>query len=303
MPPPGFHADAKYVMRSLLFVPADSARKLEKSLTSGADAVILDLEDAVAQDQKDAARASAATFLKETASAKPRPRLFVRVNGLASGLTDADLDAVMPAKPDAVVLPKAEGGASIIHLDAKLSAREAMFGLPDASTGIFAFAIESARAMFLTGSYAGASRRLIGLTWGSEDLTLEFGAEKSRGADGGFLDPYRLARTLCLAASAAAQVAAIDTVYADFRNTEGLRREAEDAAREGFSGKMAIHPDQIPIINEAFTPAEKQLAWARAVAAAFAAAPDKGAVAVDGVMYDKPHLLRARQLLARGKVF
>jgi len=288
-------------MRSLLFVPADSARKLEKALTSGADAAIVDLEDAVAQDQKAAARKSAAAFLKEMASVKSRPRLFVRVNGLASGLTDADLDAVMPSKPDAVVLPKAEGGASIIHLDAKLTAREAMFGLQDGSTGIFAFAIESAKAMFLAGSYAGASRRLIGLTWGSEDLTFEFGAESSRGADGSFLDPYRLARTLCLTASAAARVPAIDTVFADFRNAEGLRREAEDAARLGFAGKMAIHPAQIPIINEVFTPTEKQLAWARAVAAAFAAAPDKGAVTVDGVMYDRPHLLHAKQLLARIK--
>jgi len=286
-------------MRSLLFVPADSARKLEKSLTSGADAVIVDLEDAVAQDRKEAARASAAVFLKEAGSAKERPRLFVRVNGLESGLTDADLDAVLPAKPDAVVLPKAEGGASIIHLDVKLTAREAMFGLPDGGIGIFAFAIESAKALFLAGSYAGASRRLIGLTWGSEDLTFEFGAESSRGTDGNFLDPYRLARTLCLAASAAAQVPAIDTVYADFRNDDGLRREAEEAARLGFAGKMAIHPAQIPIINDVFVPTEKQLAWARAVAAAFAAAPDKGAVAVDGVMYDRPHLLQAEWLLAK----
>ncbi len=288
-------------MRSLLFVPADSARKLEKSLTSGADAVIVDLEDAIAQDQKESARASAATFLKEAARAETRPRLFVRVNGLASGLTDADLDAVLPAKPDAVVLPKAEGGASIIHLDAKLTAREAILGLSDGGVGIFAFAIESAKALFAAGSYAGGSRRLIGMTWGSEDLTFEFGAETSRGPDGRFLDPYRLARTLCLAASAAARVQAIDTVYADFRNTDGLRREAEDAAREGFAGKMAIHPAQIPIINEVFTPTQKQLAWAHAIAAAFAAAPDKGAVAVNGVMYDRPHLLRAEQLLAREK--
>jgi citrate lyase subunit beta / citryl-CoA lyase len=288
-------------MRSLLFVPADSARKLEKSLRCGADAVIVDLEDAIAPEQKDTARASAAAFLKEVGAAEDRPRLFVRVNGLDSGLADADLDAVMPAKPDAVVLPKAEGGASIIHLDAKLTAREALFGLPDGSTGIFAFAIESATALFVAGSYAGASRRLNGLTWGSEDLSFAFGAETSRGADGQFLDPYRLARTLCLAASAAAQVPAIDTIFADFRNEEGLRREAVDAARLGFAGKMAIHPAQIPIINDAFAPTEKQLAWARAVAAAFAAAPDKGAVAVDGIMYDRPHLLRAQQLLARGK--
>jgi citrate lyase subunit beta / citryl-CoA lyase len=288
-------------MRSLLVVPADSARKLEKSLTTGADAVIVDLEDAIASDQKTVARISAAAFLKEAAGAHARPRLFVRVNGLESGITDLDLDAVLPAKPDAVVLPKAEGGASIIHLDAKLTAREAIFGLSDGGIGIFAFAIESATAMFLAGSYAGASRRLIGLTWGSEDLTFEFGTESSRAADDSFLDPYRLARSLCLAASAAAKVPAIDTVYADFRHAAGLRREAENAARLGFAGKMAIHPAQIPIIHEAFAPTAEQTAWARAVAAAFAAAPDKGAVAVNGVMYDRPHLLRAKRLLAQGK--
>lgn len=288
-------------MRSLLFVPADSPRKLEKSLTSGADAVIVDLEDAIAQDQKEAARASAAAFLKEAVKAPSRPHLFVRVNGLESGLTDADLDAVLPTMPDAVVLPKGEGGASIVHLDAKLTAREAVHGIGDGATKIFAFAIESAKALFLAGTYAGSSPRLIGLTWGSEDLTFEFGAESSRDAQGRFLDPYRLARTLCLAASAAARVAAIDTVYADFRNTEGLRREAEEAAQQGFAGKMAIHPAQIPIINEVFAPTEKQIAWARAVAGAFAAEPDKGAVAVDGVMYDRPHLLHAERLLARGQ--
>jgi citrate lyase subunit beta/citryl-CoA lyase len=286
-------------MRSLLFVPADSPRKLEKALTSGADAVIVDLEDAIAQDQKESARASAADFLKSAAGPATRPRLFVRVNGLESGLTDADLDAVLPSKPDAVVLPKAEGGASIIHLDAKLTAREAMHGVADGTTMIFAFAIESAKALFVAGTYAGASRRLIGLTWGSEDLTLEFGATTNRDAQGRFLEPYRFARTLCLAASAAARVPAIDTVFADFRNPEGLRREAVDAARQGFAGKMAIHPAQIPIINEVFAPSQEKIAWARAVAAAFAAEPDKGAVAIDGVMYDRPHLLHAEHLLAQ----
>ena len=288
-------------MRSLLFVPADSPRKLEKALTSGADAMIVDLEDAIAQDQKESARASAADFLKSAAGPATRPRLFVRVNGLESGLTDADLDAVLPSKPDAVVLPKAEGGASIIHLDAKLTAREAMHGIADGTTMIFAFAIESAKALFVAGSYAGSSRRLIGLTWGSEDLTLEFAATTNRDAQGLFLEPYRFARTLCLAASAAARVPAIDTVFPDFRNPEGLRREAADAARQGFAGKMAIHPAQIPIINEVFAPSPEKIAWARAVAAAFAAEPDKGAVAIDGVMYDRPHLLHAEHLLAQVK--
>jgi citrate lyase subunit beta/citryl-CoA lyase len=286
-------------MRSLLFVPADSPRKLEKSLTVAADVVILDLEDAIAADQKEAARANAADFVKSIAPTPSRPRLFVRVNGLESGLTDADLDVVLPAKPDAVVLPKGEGGASIVHLDAKLTAREAMYGIDAGATKIFAFAIESAKALFLAGTYAGSSPRLIGLTWGSEDLTYEFGATTNRDAQGRFLEPYRFARTLCLAASAATRVAAIDTVFADFRNPEGLRQEAQDAVLQGFVGKMAIHPAQIPIINEVFAPSPERIAWARAVAGAFAAEPDKGAVAVNGVMYDRPHLLHAEQLLAQ----
>lgn len=288
-------------MRSLLFVPADSPRKLEKSLLSGADAVIIDLEDAIAADQKDAARANAAAFIKGLPASGSRPPIFVRVNGLESGLTDADLDAVLPARPHAVVLPKGAGGTSLIHLDAKLTAREAMQGIDEGATKIFAFAIESAAALFLAGTYAGASPRLIGLTWGSEDLSYEFGGTASRDAHGRFLEPYRLARTLCLAASAAARVAAIDTVFPDFRNPEGLRREAEEAARWGFAGKMAIHPAQIAVINEVFAPSPEKLAWARAVADAFAAAPDKGTVAVNGVMYDRPHLLHAEQLLAHVK--
>jgi citrate lyase subunit beta/citryl-CoA lyase len=288
-------------MRSLLFVPADSPRKLEKSITSGADAVIVDLEDAIAPDQKQAARANAGSFIKSLPASSSRPPLFVRVNGLESGLTDADLDAILPAKPDAVVLPKGEGGASIVHLDAKLTAREAMHGIDEGATKIFAFAIESASALFLAGSYAGASPRLIGLTWGSEDLSYEFGGASSRDAQGLFLEPYRLARALCLAASAAARVTAIDTVFPDFRDPEGLRREADDAALQGFAGKMAIHPAQIPIINAVFAPSPEKLAWARAVADAFAAAPEKGAVAVNGVMYDRPHLLHAEQVLAQIK--
>jgi len=288
-------------MRSLLFVPADSHRKLEKSLESGADAIIIDLEDAIAADQKETARANAAAFIRSLPESSSRPPLFIRVNGLESGLTDADLDAVLPAKPYGVVLPKGEGGASIVHLDAKLTAREAMHGIEDGATRIFAFAIESASAIFLAGTYAGASARLLGLTWGSEDLSYEFGGVSSRNAEGQFFEPYKLARTLCLAAAASAKVLAIDTVYADFRNPEGLRREAQDAADQGFAGKMAIHPAQIAILNEVFAPSAEKIAWARAVAEAFAAAPDKGAVQVDGVMYDRPHLLHAEHLLKQVK--
>ena len=288
-------------MRSLLFAPADSSRKLEKAMTSGADAVIIDLEDSVAAEGKAAARNSAADFLAEAVKLAKRPRLLVRVNGFATGLTDADLDAVVPARPDAIMLPKAEGGAGVIHADAKLTAREAIAGLPDGHIKIVAIATETASALFLAGTYGGASPRLEGLTWGAEDLSAELGAEANRDADGNFLDPYRLARALCLAGAAAARVQAIDTIAADFRNLELLRRETEEARRDGFAGKMAIHPAQVPVINEVFTPTATAVAKARAVIAAFERHPGQGTVGIDGVMYDRPHLERARQLLARAK--
>jgi citrate lyase subunit beta/citryl-CoA lyase len=224
---------------------------------------------------------------------------LVRINGFATGLADADLDAVVPARPDAIMLPKAEGGADVIRADAKLSAREALAGLPDGHIKIVAIATETATALFLAGTYSGASARLEGLTWGAEDLSAELGAQANRDGDGRFLDPYRLARALCLAGAAAARVQAIDTVAVDFRNAAALRRETEEARRDGFTGKMAIHPAQVPVINEVFTPSAAAIAAARAVVAAFEANPGKGTVGIDGVMYDRPHLERARQLLAR----
>jgi citrate lyase subunit beta/citryl-CoA lyase len=288
-------------MRSLLFVPADGGRKLDKAMASGADAIIVDLEDSIAPEGKTAARASAADFLKEAVQAPKRPRLLVRLNGFATGLTDADLDAVVPARPDAIMLPKAEGGAAIVHADAKLAVREAIAGLPDGHVKIVAIATETASALFLAGTYGGASARLEGLTWGAEDLSAELGAETNRDADGRFLDPYRLARALCLAGAAAAQVLAIDTIAADFRNLELLRRESEEARRDGFTGKMAIHPAQVPVINEVFTPTAEAIAKARAIIAAFERNPGMGTIGIDGVMYDRPHLERAKRLLARAK--
>ena len=230
-----------------------------------------------------------------------RPYLLVRVNGLATGLIDADLDAVIPAKPDAIMLPKAEGGAAIIHADAKLNVREAIAGLPQGHTKIVAIATETAAALFLAGTYRGASERLSGLTWGAEDLSAELGAEANRDAQGRWLDPYRFARTLCLAAAAHAEVQAIDTVFVDFRNSEGFRRECEEARRDGFTGKMAIHPAQVPIINEVFTPTQEAIARARAVVEAFAASPGAGVVGIGGVMYDRPHLARAKRLVEEQK--
>jgi citrate lyase subunit beta / citryl-CoA lyase len=298
MPPPGLYADAAEVkMRSFLFVPADSPRKLEKAMASGADALIVDLEDSIALDGKSAARERAAAFVKQAMAAKPRPYILIRVNGLATGLTDADLDAVAPTKPDGIMLPKAEGGASVAHADAKLAVREALSGLPDGYIKILPIATETAAALFLAGTFAGASARLIGLTWGAEDLSAELGAHANRDARGGFLDPYRLARALCLAGAAAAAVPAIDTVYVDFRDEKGFRRECADAVRDGFTGKMAIHPAQVPIINALFTPSAEALARARAIVEAFDKNPGAGVVGIGGVMYDRPHLARAQRLL------
>jgi citrate lyase subunit beta/citryl-CoA lyase len=286
-------------MRSFLFVPADSAKKLDKAMTSGADALIVDLEDSVALDGKARARQSAAAFLKDALAAKPRPYLLVRVNGLTTGLTDADLDAIAPAKPDAIMLPKAEGGGSVVHADAKLAVREATNNLPDGHIKIVAIATETPAALFLAGTFAGASARLSGLTWGAEDLSAELGAQANRDAQGRFLDPYRLARVLCLAGASSAGVPAIDTVYVDFRDEKGFRRECEEACRDGFTGKMAIHPAQVPIINEVLTPSAEALARAQAIVDAFAKSPGAGVVGIGGVMYDRPHLARAERLIAR----
>jgi len=286
-------------MRSFLFVPADSARKLEKAMTSGADALIVDLEDSVALDGKARARQSAAAFLKEATASAARPHLMVRVNGLQTGLTDADLDTVAPERPDSIMLPKAEGGTSVVHADAKLSVREALSDLPDGHIKILPIATETAASLFVAGSFAGASARLMGLTWGAEDLSAELGAHANRDAAGRFLDPYRLARALCLAGAAAAQVPAIDTVYVDFRDESGFRRECEEALRDGFTGKMAIHPAQVPIINEVFTPSAQALQRAQVIVDAFAKNPGAGVVGIGGVMYDRPHLARAQRLLGQ----
>jgi citrate lyase subunit beta/citryl-CoA lyase len=288
-------------MRSLLFVPADAPAKLEKGLGCGADAIIVDLEDSVAPERKAAAREQATAFLAAALQHPARPRLLVRINGLSTGLTDADLDAVVAARPDAIMLPKAEGGASIMHADAKLATREALAGLPDGHVKIVAIATETAQSLFVAGTYRAASPRLTALTWGAEDLSADLGAEANRDAEGRFLDPYRLARTLCLAAAAGAEVPALDTVYVDFRTEAGLRRECEEARRDGFQGKMAIHPAQVATINDVFTPKPEAVARAKAIIAAFAAEPGAGVVGIGGVMYDRPHLTKAQRLLARAE--
>jgi citrate lyase subunit beta/citryl-CoA lyase len=286
-------------MRSLLFVPADSGNKLDKAMASGADAVIVDLEDSITPERKDAARAACFEFLKAHNARQDRPRLLVRINGLDTGMTDADLDAIVAGKPDAVVFPKAEGGASAVHLDAKLTAREAIAGLPEGSIKVLAQAVESAAGLFLAGTFKDASKRLIGMTWGPEDLSAELGAEANRDENGFLTEPYRLARNICLYGAAVAKLPAIETVYVDFRNAEGLRRDTEEARRDGFTGRLAIHPAQVPVINAVFTPTPEQIEKAKAIIAAFAANPGAGAVGIDGKMFDRPHLVRAQALLAR----
>jgi len=272
-------------LRSLLFVPGDRPDRMEKALASGADALILDLEDAVAPDAKPAAREAVAAFLRK-ASTIP---LYVRINPLDGGLAEDDLAAVLPARPDGIVLPKAEGAASLRALDARL----------DGAIAILPIATETPAAIFALGSYGGVTPRLAGLTWGAEDLPAAIGAATSREADGSYTPPYQLARSLTLFGAHAAGVAAIETVYPDFRDLDGLAACAKRGARDGFAGMMAIHPAQVAVINAAFTPGADDVAHARRVVALFAANPGAGALSLDGKMVDAPHLKAARALLAR----
>lgn len=286
-------------MRSLLFVPGDSPRKLQKGLESGADALILDLEDSVASDAKPQARAASLAFLTQTRTLPRRPLLIVRVNPLTSGLIEADLDAVMAGAPDAIMLPKAEGGVDVSHLAAKIAVREAENDLPDGATRIIPIATETGKGVFGLGTYAGATHRLAALTWGAEDLSADLGAETNRLTDGSYADPYRLARALTLFAAASAQVDAIDTVYTGFRDEAGFRAECIAARHDGFTGKMAIHPAQVAPINDIFAPSPQALARADAIIALFAANPGVGVIGLDGEMLDRPHLVRAKRLRAR----
>ncbi len=287
--------------RALLFVPGDSERKLAKGDASGADALILDLEDAVAPERRPEARGLVREYLKARPRGR-RPALWVRVNPLDSADALADLAAVVAGAPDGIVVPKTGSGADVKRLDHYLSALEAREGIAVGSTRILPVATETAGALFNLASYVGASARLHGLTWGAEDLPAALGATTNRGADGELAFVYQLARALCLAAAVAADVQPVDTVYPDFRDLEGLERNASRARMDGFTGKIAIHPDQVPIIQRAFTPTPAELAHARDVVAAFAANPSAGTVALDGKMLDRPHLTQARKTLLRDAV-
>ena len=284
-------------LRSFLFVPGDSERKLVRGMASGADALILDLEDAVAPARKPTAQAMVAAFLL----AHPGPRttaLWVRVNPLDEGGLD-DLAAVVRAGPDGIVLPKVDGPADVLRLHHMLDVLERRDGVA-APIRIMPVATETARAPFALGQYAGAALpRLHGLTWGAEDLGAALGASTNQDPAGGWAPTYRLVRSLCLLGARAAGVEPVETLHADFRDLDGLRRSSLAAAGEGFTGRLAIHPDQVPVINAAFVPSPDAVAHARRVVAAFEANPDAGAVGLDGAMLDMPHLKQAQAVLAR----
>ncbi|WP_293810885.1 CoA ester lyase [uncultured Bosea sp.] len=281
-------------MRSLLFVPGDSARKFARARDCGADALILDLEDSVAADAKEVARHETATMLQAPRSGQ---KLFVRINAFDTGLSAADLAAVMPYRPDGITLPKCDGPDQVRRLGHMLDALEAAHGIVPGNTLILAIVTETAASLFGLGSYRGCSERLWGMMWGAEDLAASFGATANRDA-GGVLPPYQLARNLCLAGAAAAGVVAVDTVAVTIGDLAAVEREAREARRDGFMAKGVIHPGHVEPVNAAFRPSEQEIAWARRITDAFGNQADLGVVKIDGQMIDKPHLRAAERILA-----
>lgn len=289
---------ANQTFRSLLFVPGDSERKLAKAESTGADALVLDLEDAVEPSRLPQAREMVRQYL----DARPQrsQALWVRINPLDSGLALDDLAAIVRGGPDGILLPKVAGPSAVQALSGYLDALEARDGVARGSVGIIPVATEIPDALFTLGSYKHSSPRLQGLTWGAEDLAAAIGAATNRQEDGEYEFTYKLARSLCLLGSHAAGVRAIDTICGNFRDDAGLRKEAALARKAGFSAKLAIHPDQVAAINEAFTPDAAELEYARRVVQAFEQAPGAGTLQLDGEMLDRPHLKRAMQILSLG---
>lgn len=287
-------------IRSLLFVPADSERKMAKAMGSGADIVILDLEDSISVDGKSQAREMARTFLGATLPGwhTGQPRLYVRMNDFSTPFWQADLAALERTLPHGIMLPKARSGEDVHQLSVALGHAEEKAQLKVGVTRILPLVTEVPVSLLQLNTYIGSSSRLVGLTWGAEDLAAELGASANRELDGTFTSTYRLARDMTLITAAAAQVPAIDTVYIDFRNKPGLALEASIAARDGFVGKLAIHPDQVPIINEAFTPPPAEVERAKAIVAAFEATAGAGVVGFEGKMLDRPHLVLAKRTIA-----
>jgi citrate lyase subunit beta/citryl-CoA lyase len=281
-------------MRSLLFVPGDSERKLAKGETAGADALVLDLEDAVSADRIEIARAMVRDYLQGHRD-RSRTRLWVRVNPISTQKALPDLAAIVAGAPDGVLLPKVNSAAELALLDNYLTALEVRDGVAPGSIRVLLVATETARAMFNLGGFGGITARLWGMTWGKEDLPAALGATTNRDESGELEFTYRLARSLCLLAAVAAEVEPIDTVFTDFRDTKGLLREAQAARRAGFTGKIAIHPDQVEPINQSFTPSADEIEYAQRVVKAFSTGA--GTVALDGKMLDMPHLKQAQRVL------
>lgn len=283
------------MIRSFLFVPGDSEKKMTKARGAGADALVLDLEDAVAPDAKPAARALVADFLAQDRSCQ----VWVRVNPLDTGLVQDDLTAVLPARPDGIMLPKANGPEDVAALSELLDPAD-----PEGRIKILPVATETAIAPFRLGDYAGADLpRLWGLTWGAEDLSTALGASTNRDHTGEWAFTYKMVRSLTLMAARAAGVEPVETLYADFRDDDGLRRSSQAAQTEGFTARLAIHPAQVAGINDSFVPSDDAIAHARDVVAAFAANPGAGTVGLNGQMLDIPHLRQAESVLARAESF
>lgn len=286
------------VIRSILFIPGDSDKKLGKADSFSPDALVLDLEDAVAPARKAVARLMVRAFL-DARPQRPRSQLWVRINALDHPDVLADLSAIVGGRPDGIMLPKAAGPRDVERLGHYLDALEAREGIAPGHVKILPVATETAAAPFALGDYAKApSPRLLGLTWGAEDLASAIGASTNKGPDGDWDFTYKMVRSACLLAAHAAGVQAIDTLYGDYRDADGLRASCVAALRQGFTGRLAIHPDQVDIINASFSPSEEDVAHARRVIAAFDAEPDAGTVGLDGRMLDIPHLKQAQRVLA-----
>ena len=283
-------------LRSLLFVPGDSDKKFAKARACGADVLILDLEDSVASSAKDEARARVAEWLGKAESYPSS--LFVRINPLDTGLTAADLADVVRPGLAGLLLPKVEGAHDVATIAATVDRLETAAGIAQGTIKLAVVATETPLAMFNLGSYTPPHPRLIGMTWGAEDLAAAIGATANKDEDGAWTFPYQVARAQCLFAAAAAGVAPLDTLYADFRDSEGLERDCRRARRDGFTGRIAIHPAQVETINRCFSPSEQEIAEARRIVDAFAANPGVGTLGIDGRMVDIPHLKAAQKTLA-----
>jgi citrate lyase subunit beta/citryl-CoA lyase len=283
------------VTRSYLFVPADSEKKLSGAADCGADALILDLEDAVAPTAKDAARQLASQYLGDASN------VWVRINPINSSDAALDLDAVMPSRPTGIVLPKPQSGSDVVTLSKRLDELEHQCGIAAGATRIMALCTETPHALFSLSSFVDATPRLEALSWGAEDLSAAIGARDNRDEAGNWLPVFEMARSLCLLAAAAAEVAAIDTVFTDFRDEKGLVRYATNACRDGFTGMLAIHPAQIGPINAAFSPSASEIKRAQRIVDLFAHNKGAGTIGMDGRMIDRPHLLQAERLLQLAK--